>query len=118
MIEYRKGATRQVFLTKRYAIKIPSFYNWRMFLVGNICNLTEIELSTLNDPYLCPVIWKSWGGLIIVMPRCREPSKKFFKMEKEHTRHKVISEELYMSDGHRENYGYLGHRLVKIDYGS
>lgn len=118
LIEYRKGATRQVFLTKKYAIKIPSFYNWQSFLNGILCNISEIEFSTLKDLYFCPVVWKSWLGLVVVMPRCREPNQKFFRMELEHTRSKLNFEEFYFSDCKINNYGYLGHRLVKIDYGN
>lgn len=119
LLKKRNGATRQVFLTKRYAIKIPSFYSWKLFLTGLCCNITEHEFTSLNDPYLCPVIWKSWLGLVIVMPRTKEVTNiGLWKTEIHHARHHTLVESMYMSDCKPSNYGYLKGKLVKIDYGS
>ena len=70
-IEY--GCTRIVILTKRYAFKIPQFtYQWRHFLWGLICNMSERNWSrSLACDGLCPIVFSLPGGWLNVMLRAR-----------------------------------------------
>jgi hypothetical protein len=112
-MEVAKGVTRIVFLTKRYAIKIPTFYSWELFLTGLLANLQEINwwAWTLHDQRLCPVLAYCPGGFWLVMPRAQpitfdelpETSKEFDGLP---------------LDYKHPNFGRLDGRLVLIDYGS
>ena len=103
-----KGVTRYVILTKKWAIKFPSFYNWPLFLTGLLANMQERDWSGFNDR-LCPVKFCCWGGWFLVMPRC-EP---------------VAEEEIdyaafagLPSDLKPCNFGKYQGRVVMLDYGS
>lgn len=63
------GSTRSVLLIGKYAIKFPTVKHWRNFLQGILCNDTEFSFSHLDSPLLAPVLWCSWGSIVIVMPR-------------------------------------------------
>jgi hypothetical protein len=67
-MEIRRGASRTVLLTRRYAIKLPSLRSYRATLWGLLSNLAERERA--GGPGLCPILWSLPGGLVVVMPRC------------------------------------------------
>lgn len=68
------GSTRSVLLIGKYAIKFPTVKHWRNFLQGILCNDTEYSFSHLDTPLLAPVLWCSWGSIVIVMPRAEVKS--------------------------------------------
>jgi len=116
------GATRWTILIGRYAIKVPSLYNYRCFLNGLLGNHQEKTFYTIKDwqPKLCPVLWCSWFCVVLVMPRARvltdadsEANEKnlleFIKINDNYT----IPAELKA-----DSFGYIGDRLVAVDYGS
>lgn len=70
-IQRAEGTTRWVFLTKKYAIKIPSLSSWRSFLDGLLANMRERQLSPLCPKYFLPVLSASRFGLYVVMPRVK-----------------------------------------------
>ena len=73
------GTTRAVFLTKKYAIKVPQFkYGWELFLRGLLANMQEVEFNTMKDERLCPIKFHIRGGWLIVMPRCTPISIQTF----------------------------------------
>lgn len=114
------GVTRLVILTKNHAIKIPKPKIWNHFLRGLLANMEEnliwqianIKDSVLADhkQYLCPVIWCSWGGWILIMKRADElqPTEIFEPIEKL----KVLC-----GDHKPANYGKIDGKLVILDYG-
>ena len=76
----RRGITRTVLLTRRYAIKIPALRTngdgfsgllWSLArgVLANQAELAWKEYEPWQDA-LCPIVWSSWGGLVVVMPRC------------------------------------------------
>lgn len=82
-MQVRRGITRTVFLTRRYAIKLPSLRSYGDGLTGllwSICrgilaNQGEAEWWRNSGPedrrHLCPVL-RSWlGGAINIYPRCQ-----------------------------------------------
>ncbi len=104
------GITRNVFLTKRYAIKLPTFRSWKLFLTGLLANMQETFWwkETHNDSRLCPVVFGCWGGWFIVM-RKAEPIDR------------LINYEYFTGlplDPKPTNFGILDDRVVMIDYGS
>jgi hypothetical protein len=112
-----KGATRCVVLTRRWAIKFPRLVSWRLFMCGLLANMQEREFSRAAWPELCPVLFALPGGWLVVMPRCVPMSSDEWHA--------------YVSDDWREradyvvpvemkldSFGWLGDRIVAVDYGS
>lgn len=122
MIINRKGSTRIVFLIKKHAIKIPNFLDgWTLFLKGLLANIQEsntwewwrIPNSELfeRSELLCPIIWRSWGGWIVVMKRA-DP------ITNQDTRPVFLQLEYFIKDHKDDNYGIINGKVVMIDYGS
>jgi hypothetical protein len=116
----RRGVTRIVILTNRYAIKIPKPKIWNHFLRGILANISEKRTWRWNSGeyeegfshLLCPVVWCSWGGWILVMERARPLSRADWEWVTvpEHKKH-------FPGDDTMSNYGWMEGRVVKIDYG-
>lgn len=120
----RQGITRIVFLTKKYAIKIPNFTcQWNHFLQGLLSNINESttwkynsgQYEEGNSHLLCPVVWASWGGWILIMKRA-VPCKFFDEGGEEIDYSKWIVAG-FGGDDKPLNYGQLNGRIVKLDYG-
>lgn len=123
------GITRFVFVTRRFAVKIPQFkYGWKNFLGGLQGNLQEVEFwRASHDSRLCPVLFSVWGGWIVIMPACKELTEQEL-MDKVDWKHfkpyldGFIESDLeswdipveYKSD----SFGWYKGRVVAIDYGS
>lgn len=121
----RRGITRTVILTRRHAIKVPSFrghctgkLRGRLhgFAAGILANQSEADWHAFEawGGGVAPVL-KSWlGGLINVYPRC-EPLPvdvlgEYFGDEPL----PVLDPD--PGDDKPDNYGLLGGRIVRIDY--
>jgi len=117
------GITRLVILTDKYAIKIPKPRVWNHFLRGLLASMEERliwEIACIDDKvnnhlwdckeHLCPVVWCSWGGWILVMKRAEEldPDEHWEKIQ--------VLEKL-CGDHKRDNYGKIDGKLVMFDYG-
>lgn len=116
----RRGITRLVILTKKYAIKFPRFdFGWRLFIEGIRANLNEREFwmianipgNELHDralPHICPIIWSSPMAWIIVMPRCENVG--LFGCPTQ-----LVG---LVGDLKSDNCGWYDGRVVMFDYGS
>lgn len=130
------GCTRIVFLFKSIVIKIPgSTYSWEHFLKALLGNIQENKTWKYNSGkyekgfshLLCPVLWCSWGGWILIMKRAdttcyideirNEPQYGEDFRNKMEIRYKEWIAAGFGGDDKPDNYGYLEGRLVKIDYG-
>lgn len=109
MIEVHRGITRTVFVTRRWAIKVPRLKRgdalWSVTR-GIQANLSERNWSL--HPGVCPVRW-SLAGLVNVYPRC-EPADPGRDIDY------VAIGFHSTSDRKPENVGWLGGCLVWIDY--
>ena len=117
----RNGITRLVIELKRVVIKIPNFtYSWQHFLKGLIANIHENQTWNVVNKYnpeithlLCPVLWCSWGGWILIMKKVDRCLK-----DEEYDQWDISEHKKYFEgDDTVSNYGVLDNRLVKIDYG-
>ncbi len=117
----RKGVTRIVIEFEKVVVKIPNFlYQWDHFLKGIIGNINEYKTWKYNSGklesgksyLLCPVVWCSLGGWILVM-------KKAFPLTRDQWENTYIPEHKkhFPGDDTMSNYGTFENRLVKIDYG-
>lgn len=114
----RRGITREVILTRRYAIKIPKLvYGWDKFLRGLLANMQETLFSRANFPELCPVIFSIPGGWLLVMPRVAPLSNaewSEFDVETFCNR----PDYLLPVERKQDSFGKLNGRIVAIDYGN
>lgn len=123
MIVKMNGVTRIVIILNDVVIKIPKFtHQWSHFLRGILANITENRTWKWNSGkfekgtshLLCPVIWCSWGGWVIVMKKAAvmtyEEWEKSEWYNDQHRKH-------FPGDDTVSNYGILNNTLVKIDYG-
>lgn len=120
MVSVCRGASRTTLLTRRWAVKVPSFRcggprtgigsRLRSFSWGIAANHQELDWNGM--PGFCPVRW-SLLGLVQIYPRC-EPVVH----EPTDTEYRAITDMDFPSDYKPDNVGYLDGRLVWIDYGS
>lgn len=120
-MQIRRGVTRTVLITKRYAIKVPRLYDFKgmrawSFNRGWAANIserdwTEYTQTAFKVPQVCPVLKSFLGGLINVYPRA----------ELEHDEEKLY--DLYgklefstPSDAHVGNLGWWNGYFVWLDY--
>lgn len=109
----RNGITRIVIELERIVIKIPNFlYQWDHFLVGLLSNIREYRTWNYseNKHLLCPVIWCSWGGWILIMQKAEGVSWGEINL-------RIFTEAGLDGDDKEDNYGLINGRVVKIDYG-
>jgi len=134
MVDIRRGTTRVVFLTRRWAFKVPNPKEWRLFLHGMLANLQERKFGRGYSEALCPVRWADPLGLLVVMPRAkpmkhdiwwvswmisgglREPI--FLQTSKEEPVFKDLDGNILPIEAKIDSFGYLDGKLVVVDYGS
>jgi hypothetical protein len=120
-----RGATRNVLLTSRYAIKIPRVFpwSWILFRLGFQCNRLERRYGCLGHQKLCPVLFADRWGILVIMPRC-EPAKPLEPYRDLSSRAMCQVEWDYWNsqglpfDNYYFNFGYYEGRLVALDYGT
>lgn len=124
-MKYAEGVTRKVFIFSKFVVKIPNFKELRLFLSGILANLQEKQWSGIH-PDLARVLFCSWFGLVLVMEKAEVCAERmgedeswgpFIEMLEERYKDDEFKE-FILSDGKPYNWGYIGNRLVKIDYGS
>ena len=128
MLAIRYGISRTVFLTRRYAIKVPSLRGGSLGgMRGRLQGAAEGVLANAAEyrwhqyePWagkVAPVL-RSWlGGLVQVYPRC-EPFKVTREQELAMFERRWAPMVLDPDPGdHKaDNYGWLDGRLVRVDY--
>jgi hypothetical protein len=117
-VKIRRGITRTVLLTKRYAIKVPRLYDCKghkawTFVRGWSANMSEVDWSYYVEAkdQVCPVIKTFLGGLINVYPRaevCTDDDVAEANWEKLTFK--------TPSDRKATNFGWLNGKFVWLDY--
>ena len=110
----KRGATRLVFLTEHYAIKIPRFYSWSGFLRGLLANLQERLFSITKWPELCPVLFSDPFGLLVIMPRCQPIPSYLIQSCLDF----IFNNPNIPVENKLDSFGLLDGSIVAIDYGS
>lgn len=115
-MQWKRGATRMVLLTKRLAFKFPLVYSWDTFLSGLQANMQEAVFSATGWPELCPVIFAVPGGFLNVMPRLQTleapmSARRYRRMTRK--RGYIVP-----AENKATSWGYLLGRVVAVDYGS
>lgn len=113
----RSGASRDVLLIGDYAVKFPKFFSWKAALLGLLANMREQEFSREGWPELCPVLWGIPGGFMIVMARA-EPMTFEEWSAFDDWAFRNHPDYVVPCESKPESYGWLGGRVVAIDYGN
>jgi hypothetical protein len=112
------GATRKVFVFKRFVIKVPNTQEYRLFLHGILANFQE-KLWSGYHADLARVLWCSFLSLVLVMERADVISDDDSLLEQLEAKYADDDlKEFLLRDHKSSNWGYIGNRLVKIDYGN
>lgn len=125
LVDVYYGVTRTVYLVGSIAIKIPSFFSWDFFLRGILANIYEcgrwgyyfhlqLGYPELKHP-LCPVLYLAPLGLFVIQRRAIQPRN--FTDKHLNRYKKQLRRNPYTSDFKTENFGFIGRRLVCLDYG-
>lgn len=119
----RRGITRTVLLTGRWAIKVPSLRAYDEGLRGRLWSLTrgvqanQSEATWGRHTYgadaLCPVLRSLFGGLINIYPRC-DPVP--VDAAGEALIDLPAAQDIPLGDAKPDNFGLLDGRPVWIDY--
>lgn len=111
----RMGTTRDVVLIGRWALKFPTVREWRLFLCGLLGNIQESRFSELQWPGVCPVTFSLPLGFLVVMPRVRMMTDEEFQS---FDWSGWLPDEVGdLAESKPDSFGWLGERLVVIDYG-
>ena len=119
-MRYERGATRQVFLIGRFAVKFPRFCSKRSFLYGLLANLQESFYwkeykKNSKRGKLAKAYFKDALGLMLVMERadfvCTDEDPRLSSF------YSICSEEGLPLDAHPGNVGDFSGTLKLIDYG-
>jgi hypothetical protein len=115
-VKLARGATREVILTKNYALKVPSIRSWELFLCGLLSNMSEKTWSGFSE-HLCPVLRALPGGFLNVMPRVDTFDshlddglyEEIFGEKEDYT--------LEFVENKPHHFGYYQGLIVAVDYG-
>ena len=122
-LEIKRGSTRIVFLIGNWAIKIPNFAEWRLFLHGLLGNMQEKRFSIY--PEICPIIFSIRGGFMNIAKRARELSEEEFEREILGKCKCTQTSVIFIDENYRKlriekkasSFGWLDGKIVIIDYG-
>ena len=108
-----RGVFRRVILVGRLAVKFPRVRN---LFSGMRCNRWEREMWNVWRPVfgwetLCPVLFADPFGILVVMPRAKQPVTAS-DVDSLPDYYPQITSELKSED-----YGRLGNRVFALDYG-
>lgn len=126
----KNGVTRTVFIFNGFVVKFPTFkHGYKMFLSALLYNIAEgvawnhaTLIDNGSDKLLCPVIWYSRTGLVLIMKKadvdkhCEEIGDR--QLNKDYAYYNKWHDVHHGGDDKPENYGYYEDRLVKVDYGN
>ena len=115
---WKQGATRNVFLTKHYAIKVPRLVEWKLFLHGLLANMQEARFWRFrHSPKLCPVLFSLPGGWCLVMPRAR-PLSRQDRAVFDYAAFVDAGEWVVPVEDKQDSFGWYRGSIVAIDYGT
>ncbi len=120
-----RGLTREVILTRRYAIKLPKLSRgWKLFRHGLRSNAQERDFARRGWKELCPVVFALPGGWLIVMRRARPLTDAEWEAFDAAAfcggspEHKLDQGRGIPVELKKHSFGVLDGRIVAVDHGS
>lgn len=114
-----QGITRTVFLTKRYALKVPCCrYGWSKFLLGLLANMQERTWGRCGLDGICPVLWADPLGFLVIMPRCEPLSAEQEMSASEYRTFVERDGYIIPAENKPDSFGIYRGEIVAIDYGN
>lgn len=108
-----RGRNRFVLLVGRYALKFPSFRNWRDFLFGLLNNLNERDAYRRDPAHRCPVLFAAPGGFLLIMPRVRTLTDE----EMAAVDAALWAQRSHAPEAKPDSFGWHENTIVAVDYG-
>jgi hypothetical protein len=93
-------------------------YGWRLFLQGLLANMQEREFARAKWPELCPVLFSLPGGWLVVMRRARVMTDDEFAAFDAQAWAAASGQYCVPCELKADSFGWLGGRVVSIDYGN
>lgn len=99
-------------------MKVPNFLDgWSLFLRGLLANMQERQIGRSALAGICPVLFSTIGGWVVVMPRARVMTREEFLSFDPGAF--CNRDDYSIPSEHKENsFGYLHGEVVAIDYGN
>lgn len=135
-MQIKTGASRIALIFKNIAVKMPKFWRLSRFALGIVENLNErywycadntVHAMDINQYPLAPILYASRNGLIVVMQRAEVVTEQSYKdmIPADQARFVRDMEQLeawckkfsFRHDLRMGNVGYIGTKLVLVDYG-
>ena len=111
------GTSRLVIFCFGFAIKIPNPSKMRRFLEGLRANRREVRVSKFGLNELCPVKFYLPFGICLIMPKVRALTEMEWANFDSVNFCLAYNPSLPIECGKIEHFGWLGERLVALDYG-
>ena len=116
-LEVKHGASRVVILTKNYAIKLPTWKHYRLFLHGLLANMQEGTWGEVGYEGFAPVIRSNPLGFYVVMKRAREMTMEEY-LEFDYLAFVDRPDYRIPAENKPDSFGWIDGKIVAIDYGS
>jgi hypothetical protein len=116
----KSGATRIVLLIGGWAIKIPRFTHWNLFLCGLLANRQERMFGRLwckDSRKLCPILFSLPGGFLVVMRRAEPMPESLFEIL-DIEAWKDCGDFVIPVENKISSFGLIDGAIVAVDYGS
>ncbi len=114
----RTGVSRHVVLVSRFAIKVPAIWRWQTILWGLLANMQERAFAKTGWPEFAPVLFSDPFGFILVMPRVRVMTDEEFEDFDYYVFTRRSDGSVVPVEAKSDSFGWLGGRVVAIDYGN
>lgn len=117
------GTNRTVWLIGKWAVKMPVFVEWRLFLIGLLANMQEARFSSVGWSKLCPVVLSLPGGFLNVMHRAEPLTREEFSTLDyaewiKGGQSLPKGEWIIPVENKLDSFGKLNGRIVAVDYGT
>lgn len=117
--QLKHGADRMALIIGGVVLKLPTLSSWKGFLCGLMANMQESSYSD-SSPKFCPVKLAVPGGFLNVMAYARPlTDEEWVALDKTaFDKFRRSTAGFYLPCEYKRNsLGYIGEKLVIVDYG-
>jgi len=103
-------------LIGRYAVKVPSGVEFRLFLLGLLANIQERKFNAMNHPKMARILFSIPGGWLSIMRKADLMSRQEWDTFDPEEFCKA-GDFTIPAEPKLDSFGYIDGALVAIDYG-